>query len=699
MKRFVFLYILMLTAVGVSAYDFEVAGVYYKMTSSDQVAVVHGDSPYTGFCSVPSSVSYGGHVYQVVEIGDNAFRNSLELVGVNLPSTIKQIGNAAFSNCIRLGAVSLPGELTTIGNEAFYDCRSLYRLAIPASVTSIGDEAFARCTSLLSFQVHADNPNYSSPDGVLMDKARTCLIAYPNGHGSSYEIPAGVKEIGAWAFLGCSSLSGVTLPQGLQTIKNAAFYGCSGLKTVAVPNSVTTIGVWAFSECSSLETISLGSGVAEIGEGAFSFCSALQSIRVSSNSHYVSVDGALLTKDQKMLVACPGAVSGVYVIPSTVQTIDNQAFYGCNTLKSVILPTALSELGDNPFVFCDNLTQIMVSDDNPGYKSLNGVLLNKDLTDIVFFPNGKSGSYIIPTGVTDLHCGTFLRSQQLNSVTIPEGVVSIGDWTFMDCEGLQSVTLPTTLSYLGDRAFDCPSLQTVICSAQPMQTTAFSGSDFLRTTLYMPKGSENEFQQAVGWDVFGSYKPFGLYIKNGEEAVSGQSGRISVYTTGPLHLSRVQTEIHLPSVLDMQTKQDGTYHVDLAPGVAGTVSCTKNADGTYLVTIDMNDQRTLAENADLLFSLYTDCRPDTEEGIYELRLQNTAINYVSSLHSGSAVQPAQSVYVYVSEASGIQTVAVDKKLGAIYSLQGQQVRTSGASPSGLPAGVYIINGKKVLISK
>ena len=105
------------------------------------------------------------------------------------------------------------------------------------------------------------------------------------------------------------------------------------------------------------------------------------------------------------------------------------------------------------------------------------------------------------------------------------------------------------------------------------------------------------------------------------------------------------------------------------------------------------------ENGDPLFYLHTDCQVDATEGVYDLWLQNTTINYVGALHAGSAVQPDQSAVIYVYETSGIQTIESEKILGAVYNLQGQLVRPVGKSLSGLPSGVYIVNGKKILIAK
>ena len=444
--------------------------------------------------------------------------------------------------------------------------------------------------------------------------------------------------------------------------------------------------------------MTIGNSVTTIGDGAFSFCPHLQSLHVmAANSHYATTDDALLSKDGTTLVTFPGGKGGSYHIPDGVQTIAPQAFYGCNALERVILPPSVTTLGDGPFLFCDNLREILVGSDHPTLTSRGGVLMNKAGTDILYYPNGKSGAYTIPDGVADLHSGTFLGSRQLTSVTIPDGVESIGNWTFMDCDALHSVSLPTTLEAIGERAFDCNALTTVICSSEPLQTAAFAGCDYTHTTLYVPKGNENTFRQTAGWDVFGSYRPFGLYAKDATVRI-GQDGEIPLYTTGPLHLTRGEVTVEFPAIVEAKAAADGTM-VRLADGLQGTITCTPEGSHRYRLTITCTDQRTLTAEADPLCYLSVACAPTAEEGVYDLTLRETTVTYHSDLHSGSTPQPDQTAGLYVADPTGIVVTTAERPAGAVYNLQGQQVRPAGASRDGLAAGVYIVNGKKVLLTK
>jgi hypothetical protein len=136
---------------------------------------------------------------------------------------VTRIGKWAFHSCISLTNVTIPDSVTSIGEGAFEDCTSLTSVTIPKSVTSIGDYAFGYCRALEKFEVDLNNNNYTSVDGVLFDKEKSKLIAYPNSHGTTYEIPSGVTSIGDYAFLWCRSLTSVTIPNSVTSIGEGAF--------------------------------------------------------------------------------------------------------------------------------------------------------------------------------------------------------------------------------------------------------------------------------------------------------------------------------------------------------------------------------------------------------------------------------------------------------------------------------------------
>ena len=108
---------------------------------------------------------------------------------------------------------------------------------------------------LTAITVADGNEHFSAQDGILFDKDKTTLIAYPTAKtGTSYTVPAGVTVLAQGAFYGCA-LSEVTLPEGLVAIGNNAFHACENLTEVTFPASVASIGTQAFNSCPELQEI------------------------------------------------------------------------------------------------------------------------------------------------------------------------------------------------------------------------------------------------------------------------------------------------------------------------------------------------------------------------------------------------------------------------------------------------------------
>lgn len=207
----------------------------------------------------------------VTAIGNDAFEFCFELTGVTIPSTVTSIGSFAFNSCTGLPGITLPDSVVSIGVSAFQACGSLASISIPSGVTSIGNSAFYGCTGLTSISVNPLNPNYSSWEGILFNKAQTILIQCPAAKAGSVAIPGSVTTIGNMAFESCYNLTGVTIPDSVAAIGGSAFYGCSGLPSVTISSSVTSIGAWAFQSCTSLTSAYFAGNAPTLGEAVFDF--------------------------------------------------------------------------------------------------------------------------------------------------------------------------------------------------------------------------------------------------------------------------------------------------------------------------------------------------------------------------------------------------------------------------------------------
>ncbi len=303
------------------------------------------------------------------------------------------------------------------------------------------------------------------------------------GYIKTIVIDNAVTSIGDYAFYYCKSLTSTMIPNSVTSIGEGAFSGCAALTSITIPNSVTSIGDYAFSGCTGFTSITIPDSVTNIGDWAFSWCSSLTSIAVAdNNNNYSSQDGVLFNKDKTKLICCPEGKSGTYTIPNSVTSIDHMIFYNCTgltsvtipnsvtgignwafsqcysltsitipnsvtsigkeafsycySLTSIMIPSSVTSIGDRAFSGCTGLTSIAVADNNKNYSSHDGVLFNKDKTVLICCPAGKSGTYMIPTGVTSIGEGAFAQCDSQTSITIPSSVTSIGYNAFEGCNNL-----------------------------------------------------------------------------------------------------------------------------------------------------------------------------------------------------------------------------------------------------------------------
>jgi hypothetical protein len=141
-------------------------------------------------------------------------------------------------------------------------------------------------------------------------------------------------------------------------------------------------------------------------------------------------------------------------IPDSITAIAKDAFDNCAGLASIDIPASVIRIGadanspEDAFDGCTGLTSITVAEANGIYSSEDGVLFNKDKTTLLLCPEGKSGSYTIPSPVTGVAYCAFEDCARLTSVTIPDNVTSIGELAFTECTGLTSITIPASVKVI-----------------------------------------------------------------------------------------------------------------------------------------------------------------------------------------------------------------------------------------------------------
>ncbi len=192
------------------------------------------------------------------------------------------------------------------------------------------------------------------------------------------------------------------------------------------------------------------------------------------------------------------------IIPDSITNIGSRAFSSCASLRSITISknlVAIEKPGEM-FDYCHQLTTINVDNDNPDYKSVNGILFDKSGTTLLFYPRTKQGAYTVPDNVETIERLAFGRCLGLTSVTLPpsvreiqfcafaacsnltavslnEGLRSIKAMAFYECTRLSAITLPKSIDYIGGGILmGCHSLVSIPVDPQNAKYESIDGVVF-----------------------------------------------------------------------------------------------------------------------------------------------------------------------------------------------------------------------------
>ena len=387
-------------------------------------------------------------------------------------------------------------QVDSLGGFSIVACYNLSEINIPKTLTSIGEGTFNTLLALEKYIVDPANPNYSTDAyGVLFNKNKTTLLAYPPARKGEYTIPSSVTKIGKQAllrakittltiptsvsdigadafretnltkvtfeepskvidmhdrqFLWCKVLQTVTLPKSLKILGNA-FNGCENLETVNVPDGsqLEKIYSYAFVNCDNLTNFNfLGSTtLTTIGHDAFANLPKLKEFNFPASVTYIganafgntpSMSKVTFAENCAVISFDEGAFTNSGIksikIPTSVKSIGKEAFKNCNVLERVTVPAGCTSIHPEAFKFDSKLANIDVNAANPKYSSVQGILLSKDKSELLIFPPGK-----VRTDFT----------------LLPPSITKIGAYAFYEGNAnFTNVVIPAKVNTIGKRAF------------------------------------------------------------------------------------------------------------------------------------------------------------------------------------------------------------------------------------------------------
>lgn len=560
-------------------------GDYYYQDYSDNKHYTSDDELGVGFfskCKGLKAITLPGNLKSV---GESAFQECSSLETLNLPSGITSIGNYAFLECENLKSVTLPSGLISIGDRAFSGCISLTSLDLPSSLTTAGEMALAGCPQLTSLTLHSgltnikgnnlfggnmfynnlkdvryiidsDLETYLQSNHPIINNIRCGIKYYLNDQEiTTLEIPSGITSIGDGVFLSSNSLTNLTLSSKVTSIGESAFRNCSNLKDVRYyiyddlatyiqkghPAFYVNCGIKYYWNNQEITTLEIPSSVTSIGNNAFYGCNGLTSVDLPSS----------ITKMGECIFYNCQNLSSVK-LPSEITAISNSAFGECISLKNIELPAGITSIGDDAFVNCSNLQNIN-----------------------------------LPSGITTIGTGAFWYCSNLTNVILPSALASIGAIAFANCSNLANVTLSSNITSIGYSAFsDCNSLKNLTISKDvtsikdirfnndyedlelesvyvAWQNPIEAGSFFNRIkisncTLYVPQGTKEAYANADVWKDFeniieydatgidkvtnrSDVKEISRYSLNGQRVTSPTKGvNIVIYSDGSIKKVAVQ---------------------------------------------------------------------------------------------------------------------------------------------------------------
>ncbi len=491
--------------------------------------------------------------------------NNKEII---VPEGVRSISPYSFYGCDKLESIQLPSTLEGSLHRVFAQCTKLKSIRIPKDISSIEYLCFNGCVSLQSLYLNTSLP-YDIDDGVFGGNEKSCVLYVPVGSKELY------KDYKYWSNFANIIEDESLVATDISNIQHGFIYNIEENGTVAVSDlninyndshyileNVEIKGqvypVRKLHRITHLSEFTIPYFITSIESGRWgtfdTYYNRQMTLAVDENSSsFVMNEGSLYTKDMKELLW--GANNKEVNVPDGVTSIAAYAFWGCDNLEKISLPSSLQGTLHRVFESCGNLKSI-----------------------------------IIPNGVRCLDYLCFSGCTNLESISMPASIESLGSQIFGGCKKLSSVTIPKNCT-LGDKVFiGCTGLREIINCAhipQLINSNVFREIDKSKIILKVPYGSKALYEIASVWKDFGTIEEMKFYAGD-KEANFGKQMVLPIYLNNDESVCGFQFDIELPEGFSIATSgRKATYVISAGAerfaGLDHTVTSSLQEDGSVRV--------------------------------------------------------------------------------------------------------------------
>lgn len=414
----------------------------------------------------------------VKTIGKNAFAGDADLYSVEIPEGVTSIGDEAFAGCGILTNLNLPDTLTSIGKKAFADCTSLRTVDIPSSVGMIDPTAFDGCFDL---DIRAESGSAAAQFAAGRDTSEVARREYQEANQNRITQDASMDEL----------VQDILEENGLDGDGGDTGYSAELGRTSIVGNNAVV-----FIDNSQERVVSGQNTAVRESEAASETIEGAETVPVSGNDtvsgnstdagekggqfpKYTVVDDNIIANQAFYMDA--GLTE--YEIPQGVTQIGEFAF-ARSALTGIVIPEGVTDIGYGAFYHCDDLDEIVIPSTVENIapaafektKWLGNWRLSTNAGDfnivgdgILIAYKGKDGKVEVPEGVKQIGPGVFKDHKGITGVSLPSSLLIIGEEAFAGCTNLKSYSGGSNVTQIRDRAFEGCPLETVRIPASVTQ--------------------------------------------------------------------------------------------------------------------------------------------------------------------------------------------------------------------------------------